>query len=72
MHFRSVDTPIDTVLILNVDIASLVPHFVNIRMHLSDIIPNFVCLQSAVELVEFVRFLRLLAEGPGPVVVHCR
>ncbi|XP_074610552.1 tyrosine-protein phosphatase non-receptor type 13-like [Acropora palmata] len=27
--------------------------------------------KSAVELVEFVRFLRLLAEGPGPVVVHC-
>ncbi|XP_068744131.1 tyrosine-protein phosphatase non-receptor type 13-like isoform X2 [Montipora capricornis] len=27
--------------------------------------------KSAVELIEFVRFLRLLAEGPEPVVVHC-
>jgi len=27
--------------------------------------------KTAVELVEFVRFLRLLADGPGPIVAHC-
>ncbi|XP_078359591.1 tyrosine-protein phosphatase non-receptor type 13-like [Oculina patagonica] len=27
--------------------------------------------KTAVELIEFVRFLRLLAEGPGPIAVHC-
>ncbi|XP_022779941.1 tyrosine-protein phosphatase non-receptor type 13-like isoform X3 [Stylophora pistillata] len=27
--------------------------------------------KTAVELVEFVRFMRLLADGPGPIVVHC-
>lgn len=32
----------------------------------------FVYFQTAVELVEFVRFMRLLADGPGPIVVHCR
>lgn len=32
----------------------------------------FVYFQTAVELIEFVRFMRLLADGPGPIVVHCR